>query len=672
MRAVPFLTAAIAFAVYAASAARTITWWDGSNYPLAAVTLGIPGAPGSLILTLLGWVVSQIPVVHPVAFRLNLLAGLIAATTAGLVAWLGARLATPEGREPGGIERFAGALAGLTLAFGPTSWTYAVQFTPYGLSALWTTLLLLAALAWWRRPEASRGHARLFLLFLLFGLDFSVHRTNALLLPAALLWVTLRSPGSGSRLGEGLAAAAGLALGLAFHLLLIPLAARRPPYMVEGPVDLAAWWSYVTIEQQGGGFLVHLWPRTADFLSVQLADYVAFLRRNLGVPLYLPLGLAVLGWIVAVRHHPRRALGMLALFLAGGLGAVVYFNLPRSYFRPIDRHYLPSLVVLAPWIAVGAAAVLRQASHMPGGRALAPGLALLLASSPLAAWRAHRETCDLSRNPFAEGFARDLLEPLPERAILLTNGDNDSMPLWYMQEVEAVRRDVTVINLPTANTGSMLARIRRSDPDFAGLLEGEPERGVLPIRSVRDSSVTTRVEARTGLGLPPGVAAPESVVFRPTGDMMGSDRVVLDLLRLNRWRRPVYLASTVVRDQVPWLWPYARLDGLAFRVIPSDDPAVWDVDHLRTQLFERVRYQGLADLTVRMDVDSRAMGGNYTAALFQLAWAQLERCRPKEALATIRFIEDRVPPARVGRGQDDIASLRRRVESEFAGITPKP
>src|SRR5262245_6880428 len=54
LRAVPFACAAIAFAGYAATAARTITWWDGSSYPLAAVTLGIPGAPGSLLLTLLG------------------------------------------------------------------------------------------------------------------------------------------------------------------------------------------------------------------------------------------------------------------------------------------------------------------------------------------------------------------------------------------------------------------------------------------------------------------------------------------------------------------------------------------------------------------------------------------------------------------------------------------
>ena len=180
----PLAVGATAFAAYATTAARTITWWDGSSYPLAAVTLGIPGAPGSLLLTVIGWFVSLVPIVHPVAFRLNLFAALLAATLAGLVAWLGARLATPEGREPGVVERFAGALAGLTFAFGVTPWTYATQFTPYVLSALWTGLIMTAALAWWRRPASSRGHARLFVLVLLFGLDFSVHRTNSLLLRA--------------------------------------------------------------------------------------------------------------------------------------------------------------------------------------------------------------------------------------------------------------------------------------------------------------------------------------------------------------------------------------------------------------------------------------------------------------------------------------------------------
>src|ERR1043166_9538707 len=223
LRAAPFICAAIAFAVYSGTVARTITWWDGSSYPLAAVTLGIPGAPGSLVLTLLGWLFAKIPVVHPVAFRLNLFAALVSASLAGLVCWLGARLATSEDREPAAAERFAGAFAGLAFAFGVTPWTYAVQFTPYGLSALWTALILAAALWWWRRPAdrappwgpggrrpplsgggvwgggrppaESDGLARLFVLFLLLGLDLSVHRTNLLLVPAALVWLALRSPG---------------------------------------------------------------------------------------------------------------------------------------------------------------------------------------------------------------------------------------------------------------------------------------------------------------------------------------------------------------------------------------------------------------------------------------------------------------------------------------------
>ena len=95
-RWLPFAAAMLAFAVYAGTAARTITWWDGSSYPLAAYTLGVAPPPGSLILTLLGWLTTRIPAVHPVAFQLNLLAALIAAALAGLVTWIGIRLAVDE------------------------------------------------------------------------------------------------------------------------------------------------------------------------------------------------------------------------------------------------------------------------------------------------------------------------------------------------------------------------------------------------------------------------------------------------------------------------------------------------------------------------------------------------------------------------------------------------
>jgi transmembrane protein TMEM260 (protein O-mannosyltransferase) len=661
--AVPVATAAVAMSVYAATAARSITWWDGSSYPLAAATLGIPGAPGSLLLTLLGWVVCQIPVIHPVAFRLSLFAGLVIAALVGVVTGLGIRLATPEGHPATGRESFAGALAGLWFAFSVTPWTYAGQFTPYGLSALFTGLILVALLAWWRRPEGASGRPQLFLIFLLFGLDVSVHRTNSLLFPAGLLWLALRHPGGPPRPRDGLVSALGLALGLAFHLLLIPLAGRKPPYMAENPGDLAGWWSYVSLEIKGGGFLVNLFPRAADFFRFQLADLIAFYVRNFAPAFFLPAILAVVGWLVAVRDHPRRAFGWLGLFLCAGVGAVIYFNLPKGYMRSMDRHYLPSLVVMAPWVAVGAAALLRAAGRLREGRWLAPALAVALAIAPLAAWSVNRRLCDLSRLRFAEGFARDLLEPLPEHAVLLTNGDNDTFPLWYMQQIEGVRPDVAVVNLPLANSAEFVAGLRRRDPDFARLLEGEPERGVLPPKTVGDSTVTTMVEPRTGLGLPPGVAPPDSVTFHVKGMLLAQDRAVLDILRLTRWRRPVFLAVTVAPGQLEWLLPYTRLDGIARRVIPSDDPAVWDLDHLREVLIERMGYIAFADTTVAMDNDTRMLSSNYAGALFQLASAQAQRGQIREAKATVEFLERRLPVAKLGQAAEQVARFRAQLEA---------
>ena len=664
LRWAPWAGAAVAFVAYAGTAARTITWWDGGSYPLAAVTLGIPGTPGSLLLTLLGWIVSRIPIVHPVAFRLNLFAALLAAALVGLVSWLGARLATPEGRAPGPGEHFAGAVAGLTFAFAFTPWTYATQFTPYVLSALWTALILIAALAWWRRPASSTGILRLVVLFLLFGLDLSVHRTNFLLLPAALVWVALRRPASGHRLREAGAAVVGFALGAAFHLLLIPMAARRPPYLVEDTSTWAGWWSYVSVEQKGGGFLVQLLPRTADFISVQLADYVAFLRHNLATPFLLPALLAALGWGLVLRDHPRRAVGLLVFFLCASLGAVVYFNLPAHYMRPIDRHYLPSLVILAPWMSVAIAALLRGAARLPGRQVLAPILGLAMALTPLAAWRANHGAYDLSRNRFTETFARNLLEPLPAHAILLTNGDNDSFPLWYLQQAEGVRRDVTVINLPLTNTGPYVAQLRCNDPDLARLLEGDPLPQVLAPRMANGDAMATVVEPRSGLGLPLGVAPPDSVRFRPTGMMFGPDRVALDILRLTRWRRPLFLACTLGPGNLTWLLPFARPDGLAYRIVPTDDPSVRDLDHERKHLFHHMSYAGIADTRIRLDPDSRMLSSNYAASLIQLALEQARRGHTTDALVTLRFLESRTPPARLGWEPSLMAGFKAQIEGE--------
>src|SRR5207248_1289362 len=128
-----------ALALFAATAGRTITFWDGAHYPLLAVTLGISNPPGSLLLTVLGWLWTRIVWCSPVAFQLNLLAAAFAACTVALAARASMSASAAAG-EPRGIAWLTGFAAAGWLAAAYHLWTYATQFTPYVLTAAFTAL----------------------------------------------------------------------------------------------------------------------------------------------------------------------------------------------------------------------------------------------------------------------------------------------------------------------------------------------------------------------------------------------------------------------------------------------------------------------------------------------------------------------------------------------------
>ncbi len=663
-----------AFVVYATTAARSITWWEGSQYSLAAWTLGVTPPPGSLLLTLYGWLVAHIPFAHPVAFRLNLGASLLAAITAALVTRLSIDLATPEGRPAGRPEVAAGVLGGLALAFSLSIWTHAVQFKPYILTACFTALILAASLSWWRCAADSDRPGRIFAIFLLLGLDFSVHRTNSLLLPGAVLWIALRRASVWRRPKNWGVMAAGLAIPLALQLLLIPLSRRGPALDIGEPRNLARLWSYVSMQQMGGGFLLRILPRQADLLRVQLADYAQFFVKNV-LPSFgripfalLPAALIVTGWVLHTRADRRRLLGVLALFLCSSLGAVVYFNLPAHYFRGMDRHYLPSLVLFTPLAAAGMAACFRRTTALLAARSARRSrvwpvlLGAAFVITPVSSWVANHRACDLSRFRFAENTARDVLATLPPRAILITNGDNDTFPLWYLQEAEGVRRDVGVVNLSLSNLDEYAAKVWRRE--LAGT-ERPPGRREF-VANLPDTMVAIPVGASMRAGLPASFTPPDSIRVKLGGRVLAQDFVVLDLLRCSG-TRPLYIANTVPTWQLQWLQPYLRLDGMAARVVPSTDPRARDLEHLRSQLLEEVRYGGVADPNVPMDPDSQGMCRNYLDALLSLARTQLEEGDAKGCLETLRFAEAKVPPDRVGQDPGELERLQKQAEDRIGG-----
>jgi len=660
--------ATIAAIVFWLTAYPTITWWDSSQYSLAASTLGVTGPPGSLLLTLLGWVATRLPF-GPPAYILNLLAGALTAVAVALVCLsalrLGgmARLVDETASQAEHRALAAGtALGALTFAFGDTLWEHAIKFTPYVLTAVFTGLILWAMLCWWKEAEQPLAWRRLALLGLLFGLDFSVHRTNALLLPGALAWILVRHPRALRDPRSWLGGAAGLAAGLSVQLLIIPIAASTDSILNMGDAsNLTRFWHYVSLQMMGGGFLVDFFPRKAPFWSVQVADLIRamgsnFLRWN---GLLGPLGIlpALLG-LGGLAHlwRSNRGLGTafaLVLFLQASM-TVLYFNIPANFFRPFDRHYLPICVTFGIAVVYGfsvlLAAVAQRATQRRRVIAVLVGVVLLLV--PISQLTANWAERDASRRHFARDFARNLLAGLPRDAILFTAGDNDTFPLWYLQEVEGVRPDVQIVNRSLANAFWYVDQIVARDPAFPTSLSRE-QRSSLGLREWSDTTVVVLVEGTAEqLGITAGTSLPDTVMLEtPQPErrfVLLVDLLMLDMLQTNRWRRPLCFSVAVSEVGLGWFRPYARLDGLFWRIIPMENPSL-DVEMLSANLLATYGYEGYADAAVRLDAVSRNMGLMYHAPF--MALIEELRTRGSEAgcrAAATKYLEA-MPPARLGR-----------------------
>ena len=373
------------------------------------------------------------------------------------------------------IPLVATAIGSLSFAFSLTLWSYAVQFTPYVLSGLFTALLLFTLVGWWQHADVTRGWLWLLALGLLFGLDYSVHRTNALLVPGAVVWVLIRKPSILRSGREWAASIGGLLAGLSVQLLLIPISRAHPLFDLGRPDTWSRFYDYESLQQLGGGFLLKFYPRHAPLWSVQAMDFARAFGANFGVwsgPSRIVGGIlaafTLVGAVTLWRRDRRLALALGIVLALQAAMTVAFFNIPANFFRTFDRHYLPVFVTWAVLLVYGAAATTEWLWRTIARRS--PGLAfmaLILPVVPVATQLARNwRSIDGSDRTFARDFAVNMLVALPEHAILFTFGDNDTYPLWYVQAVEHVRPDVRVLNLSLLYADWYIGEVAREDPQF--------------------------------------------------------------------------------------------------------------------------------------------------------------------------------------------------------------
>lgn len=446
---------AFLFVVYLASLARGMTFWDAGEFLAAIHSLGIPHPPGTPLYVLAArvWADAFTPIAG-FTIAVNAFSAACTAVAFGAVAhmfwrWL---------RDP--VLAFAAATcAGLM----STVWLNATETEVYAASLCLAFLIVLVG----DRAGATRDPRWLLLLAYLTGLAWALHLTALLGVPCALLlaWPALRA----ARLRHWAAAPFLVALGASVVLYML-VRAPHDPFINQG--DPATWHALWDAVQRHQYDVAPLWPRRAP-LWLQFGNVFEYADWQFALGLAqappptvartgVTIVYALLGIYGAMRHRAidRRSFRVwMAFFLITSVGVVLYLNmhagasygvgvLPANAVheaRDRDYFFTWAFVCWGTWAGIGAVAIARRVLASRLHAALAGvGVALL----PLVLnWSAIRfERGDEQRRAEREG--RALLANVPRNAVFLAVGDNDTYSLWYLQEVQGMRRDVTVVTVP--------------------------------------------------------------------------------------------------------------------------------------------------------------------------------------------------------------------------------
>jgi hypothetical protein len=312
--------------------------------------------------------------------------------------------------------------------------------------------------------------------------------------------------------------------------------------------------------------------------------------------------------------------------------------------RERDYSYVGSFLAFSLWVGIGAGGILQMVyeSIKDTMKSTAQALPLLgtalLVFLTVPGWMTLENygDHDRSENYVARDYAHNMLTSVAEDAIIFTNGDNDTYPLWYLQEVEGVRTDVRVVNLSLLNTSWYIRQLK----DHA-TYESEP----LPIsmsddrvqniraqawkpRQVKLPVPTSELQSRLDDYMPASpddtTALESPMTWKLQGRSYGENRQILQVADLtvynilrtnaeNGWNRPVYFAVTVARSGQLNLQDYFQLEGQAYRVLPikHNQPLGRVIPGLTDERMSEFRFTNLADSSAYYNENARRMVDGY-------------------------------------------------------------
>ncbi len=408
----------------------------------------------------------------------------------------------------------------------------------------------------------------------------------------------------------------------------------------------------------------------------------------------IPFILGLIGLFYSYKKHPESFGFIFMLFILMGVALVFYLNSPPVEPRERDYIYVGSYYAFAIWIGIsvmGMASLFKK--YIANQKAAATVAIVLGLIAPILMANQNWDDHDRSDRYFSVDSAKNFLASCAPNAILFTGGDNDTFPLWYVQEVEGFRTDVRVVVLSYANTdwyiGQMTRRAYESEP-FPYTLPIEQYRQGGPndvlfyrqmiekpinarqyINLIKDNNPQLRTKSPYGeYNLVPskdffmdidttavlnmGIIPEDKrhlIVSRMNWKLKGSvmekkDLMILDLITTNNWERPIYFNNTSKQGINFTFDPYLIQEGQAFRLLPirnNTSGEFVNTDIMYENMMENFYYRELDNPDVYYNQDYRNFVLNHRSSFNTLAEVLIEESKEEKASKALDASLTRMP-----------------------------
>ncbi len=441
------------------------------------------------------------------------------------------------------------------------------------------------------------------------------------------------------------------------------------------------------------------------------SDLPSDVKNNKGRNTYffLPFILGLIGLFFHLKKDKNDFYVLLLFFAFTGLAIIFYTN-PKP-FEPRERDYaiVGSFYIFAIWIGFGVLALFEKLKEYANKQTIAIAVTVvsLLAVPALMAsenWDDH----DRSNRYTSHLNAKAYLDSCAENAILFTIGDNDTFPLWYLQEVEDYRTDIKLINTSLFQTDWYIDQMKRktykADPIPSQLTHDKYKWGSLDVAyyideifpqlkdsvvdinyfmkwiesdkeitqyDLDDDGIPEKILPTNNIRIPVdkeavlrnGIVAPEEAdLILPYidinfGQTLTKNRILmLDILANNNWEKPIYFTGGAQADEeYIWLKDYLQLEGMTYKIVPIRTPSqssFFEMGRINTDvMYANVKkwdWRNITDDNIYLDVETRKNSVSYRNNMERLARALMQEDKVEKAEEILDISLEKMPVAKFG------------------------